>query len=49
MVIFMVVIGGIGTIEGPFIGMLIYIVLRELLADYGDILFDPDGRDRHRR
>jgi branched-chain amino acid transport system permease protein len=31
----MVVIGGIGTIEGPFIGMLIYIVLRELLADYG--------------
>ncbi len=34
-VIFMVVIGGIGTIEGPFIGMLIYIVLRELLANYG--------------
>jgi branched-chain amino acid transport system permease protein len=34
-VIFMVVIGGIGTIEGPFIGMLIYIALRELLADYG--------------
>lgn len=34
-VIFMVVIGGIGTLEGPFIGMLIYIVLRELLADYG--------------
>jgi branched-chain amino acid transport system permease protein len=34
-VIFMVVIGGIGTIEGPFIGMLIFIVLRELLANYG--------------
>src|SRR5215471_15205135 len=34
-VIFMVVIGGIGTIEGPLIGMLIFIVLRELLADYG--------------
>ena len=34
-VIFMVVIGGIGTIEGPFIGMLIFIALRELLADYG--------------
>ena len=31
----MVVIGGIGTIEGPFIGMLVFIVLRELLADYG--------------
>jgi branched-chain amino acid transport system permease protein len=36
-VIFMVVIGGIGTVEGPFIGMLVYIVLRELLADYGTI------------
>jgi branched-chain amino acid transport system permease protein len=34
-VIFMVVIGGIGTIEGPFIGMLIFIFLREWLADYG--------------
>jgi branched-chain amino acid transport system permease protein len=34
-VIFMVVIGGIGTIEGPIIGMLVYILLRELLADYG--------------
>jgi branched-chain amino acid transport system permease protein len=36
-VIFMVVIGGIGTIEGPFVGMLVYILLRELLADYGTI------------
>jgi branched-chain amino acid transport system permease protein len=36
-VIFMVVIGGIGTLEGPFIGMLVYIVLRELLANYGTI------------
>ena len=35
MVIFIVVIGGIGTLEGPFIGMLIYFGLRELLADYG--------------
>src|SRR6202050_2943399 len=34
-VIFMVVIGGIGTLEGPFVGMLVYITLRELLADYG--------------
>ena len=31
-VIFMVVIGGIGTLEGPIIGMLIYFVLREFLA-----------------
>jgi branched-chain amino acid transport system permease protein len=34
-VIFMVVIGGIGTLEGPFIGVLVYFGLRELLADYG--------------
>jgi len=34
-VTFMVVIGGIGTIEGPFIGLLVFIVLREFLADYG--------------
>jgi branched-chain amino acid transport system permease protein len=34
-VIFMVVIGGIGTIEGPILGLLIYFALRQLLADYG--------------
>ena len=34
-VIFMVVIGGIGTLEGPIIGLLIYFGMRELLADYG--------------
>jgi branched-chain amino acid transport system permease protein len=34
-VIFMVVIGGIGTLEGPIIGMLVYFALREALADYG--------------
>jgi len=34
-VIFMVEIGGTGTLEGPIIGMLVYIILRELLADYG--------------
>ncbi len=34
-VIFMVVIGGIGTLEGPIIGMFVYFILRELLADYG--------------
>jgi len=34
-VIFMVVIGGIGTIEGPIVGMLLYFGLRECLADYG--------------
>ncbi len=34
-VIFMVVIGGIGTMEGPIVGMLLYFGLREWLADYG--------------
>lgn len=34
-VIFIVVIGGIGTIEGPIIGVIVYFVLREFLADFG--------------
>lgn len=29
------VIGGIGSIEGPIIGTLVFFVLRALLADYG--------------
>jgi branched-chain amino acid transport system permease protein len=33
--IFVVVIGGIGTLEGPIVGTLVYFLLRELLADYG--------------
>jgi branched-chain amino acid transport system permease protein len=36
-VIFIVVIGGIGTIEGPIIGTLLYFVLREFLADLGSL------------
>ena len=34
-VIFIVVIGGIGTIEGPIIGTVIFFLLRETLADLG--------------
>ncbi|MEM0949651.1 MAG: branched-chain amino acid ABC transporter permease [Pseudomonadota bacterium] len=34
-VIFIVVIGGIGTIEGPIIGVLIFFLLQSVLADYG--------------
>jgi branched-chain amino acid transport system permease protein len=34
-IIFIVVIGGIGTIEGPIIGTAVFFVMRELLADYG--------------
>ena len=36
-VIFIVVIGGIGTLEGPIIGTLLFFLLRELLADFGTI------------
>jgi branched-chain amino acid transport system permease protein len=34
-VIFIVIIGGLGSIEGPIIGTIIFIGLRELLGDYG--------------
>lgn len=34
-IIFIVVIGGIGSIEGPIIGAIIYFTLRAMLADYG--------------
>jgi branched-chain amino acid transport system permease protein len=34
-VIFIVVIGGIGTIEGPIIGTLLFFILREYLSDLG--------------
>jgi len=36
-VIFMVVIGGIGTIEGPLVGTLLFFLLRETLADLGTV------------
>lgn len=34
-VIFIVVIGGIGTIEGPILGVLIFFALQSILADFG--------------
>ena len=34
-VIFIVVIGGIGTIEGPIIGVLVFFLLQNYLADFG--------------
>ncbi|MFC6520665.1 branched-chain amino acid ABC transporter permease [Undibacterium arcticum] len=33
--IFIVVIGGIGTIEGPILGAVIFFIMREMLSDYG--------------
>ena len=34
-VVFIVVIGGIGTIEGPIIGVIVFFVLQNYLADFG--------------
>jgi branched-chain amino acid transport system permease protein len=36
-VIFITVIGGIGRLEGPIVGTIVFFALRELLADYGAI------------
>lgn len=36
-VIFIVVIGGLGTIEGPIVGVILFFLLRDLAADMGTI------------
>ena len=36
-VIFITVIGGVGRIEGPLIGTLVFFILRQMLADYGSV------------
>jgi branched-chain amino acid transport system permease protein len=33
--LFIVVIGGLGTLEGPLLGTLLFFAFREVLADYG--------------
>ena len=33
--IFIVVIGGLGTIEGPIVGTLLFFAMQEPFADYG--------------
>jgi branched-chain amino acid transport system permease protein len=35
--VFMVVIGGVGTLEGPIVGAVVFFVLREWLAQYGAV------------
>jgi branched-chain amino acid transport system permease protein len=37
LVIFMVVIGGIGTIEGPIVGVIVFFLMRGFFADLGSI------------
>ncbi|MGO9359234.1 MAG: branched-chain amino acid ABC transporter permease [Xanthobacteraceae bacterium] len=36
-ILFIVIVGGVGTLEGPVIGTLIYFALRELFRDAGDL------------
>jgi branched-chain amino acid transport system permease protein len=36
-IIFIVVIGGIGTIEGPIIGTIVFFILRQAFADLGSM------------
>ena len=38
-IIFITVLGGIGTVEGPIIGALVYFTLRETLAGLGSVYF----------
>ncbi len=35
--VFMVVIGGVGTLEGPLVGALVFFALQETLADLGSV------------
>jgi branched-chain amino acid transport system permease protein len=36
-ILFIVIVGGVGTLEGPIIGTLIYFLLREMFRDAGDM------------
>lgn len=42
-VLFIVIVGGLGTIEGPIIGVVIYFGLRELFRDAGDLFLIFQG------
>jgi len=42
-ILFIVIVGGVGTLEGPIIGTLIYFGLRELFREAGDIFLIFQG------
>ena len=48
-VIFIVVIGGIGTIEGPIVGVIVFFLMQTYLADFGTWYLILLGRARDRR
>ena len=41
--LFIVIVGGVGTIEGPLIGTLLYFGLREIFRDAGDVFLIVQG------
>ena len=47
-VIFITVIGGIGRVEGPIVGTIVFFLLRQTLADLGSIYLLMLGAGRHR-
>ena len=47
-VIFIVVIGGIGTIEGPIIGVIVFYSDADLSRGFRHLVSDPAGRARDR-
>jgi branched-chain amino acid transport system permease protein len=41
--LFIVIVGGVGTIEGPLVGTLLYFGLREIFRDAGDVFLIVQG------
>ena len=42
-ILFVVIVGGVGTLEGPIVGTLLYFGLRELFRDAGDLFLIFQG------
>jgi branched-chain amino acid transport system permease protein len=42
-ILFIVIVGGVGTLEGPIVGTLLYFGLRELFRDAGDLFLILQG------
>jgi branched-chain amino acid transport system permease protein len=42
-ILFIVIVGGVGTLEGPLVGAVIYFALRELLQDQGGLFLILQG------
>lgn len=42
-ILFIVIVGGVGTLEGPIIGTIVYFALREMFRDYGEMFLIAQG------